>query len=126
MDIKKYFLPLIGAVFGILLTANTALAFGPIMVELVRTIEIARVEIKTTDGVQGMGTVIASPDQCSIDCEPQHYTFDGTTTFINAFGAERPITELQTWSGYYASFTYRKEDDHVVKIKIIPRERIAE
>ena len=73
-----------------------------------------------------MGTVIASPDQCSIDCEPQHYTFDGTTTFINAFGAERPITELQTWSGYYASFTYRKEDDHVVKIKIIPRERIAE
>mgnify|MGYP003639657103 CR=1 FL=1 len=90
MDIKRYFLPLIGAVFGMLLSANTALAFGPIMVELVRTIEIARVEI------------------------------------INAFGAERPISELQTWSGYHASFTYRKEDDHVVKIKIIPRERIAE
>jgi len=46
MDIKKYFLPLIGAVFGMLLTANTALAFGPIMVELVRTIEIAKIEIK--------------------------------------------------------------------------------
>ena len=96
MDIKRYFLPLIGAVFGILLTANTALAFGPIMVEIVRTIEIAKIEIKATDGVQGMGTVIASPVQCSIDCEPQPYTFDSTTTFINAFGAERPISELQT------------------------------
>ncbi len=53
MDIKRYFLPLIGAVFGMLLSANTALAFGPIMVELVRTIEIAKFRSKPLTAFRG-------------------------------------------------------------------------
>lgn len=93
-------------------------ASGPIIEVLDRTIEYARITISTEDS-NTEGTITVEFIGCN-SCTPQTYNFDSSTVLINQLGAERPIKELQSWSGNKAMVRYRKADDHVKTVQILP------
>jgi len=117
--LKKIFnLRLIMMTSAIFIAANMPVyAYGPLMKELHHTVEEAKISISMAD--EQSGKLTARFIECN-GCSPSEYSFDGTTTLINQFGAVRPIKELKTWSGNRAMFHFRKSDNHIEHIKILP------
>ena len=101
----------------ILATGNT-FAAGPLLAELHHTVEEARITVIAEEN-STQGAVTAKLLECN-GCEPATYTFDQSTIFINALGAERPIDELKSWSGGRAMFHYLKANGHIEPIEILP------
>lgn len=99
------------------INSATALASGPNLIVLTHTVEEARITIKMTD--QQSGVLTARFIECS-GCVPKNHFFDSSTKLINQFGAQRPIEELESWSGNRAMFRYRKADNIIQKIQILP------
>lgn len=104
----------------------TVLAFGYTfasaseleMVELHHTVEEARISIAMSDDGQS-GTLTARLLECN-NCSPKDYTFNSSTILINQFGAKRPSTELNSWSGNRAMFHYLKANNYIEQIHILP------
>lgn len=96
-----------------------ARTYGPIMEQPTHVVEEARIGIKITEDKSYSGTLTATLLECP-GCSAKTYSFDSSTQLINQFGKALPITELKSWSGNRAMFTYRKKDGHVEKIQILP------
>jgi hypothetical protein len=101
------------------LLSSYACAGNPVLHVLDHTIEEARISV-TTGGNETKGTLKAHLISCSANCDLEGYHFDNTTVLINPMGAERPIKELNSWSGSRAMFRYSKSDNHVQTIHILP------
>lgn len=98
---------------------SAAPSYGPIMVQMTHVVEEARILVKVTDDEGVAGTLTATLLECP-GCTPTTYSFDSSTQLTNQFGKSLPITELESWSGNRAMFTYRKKDGHVEKVNILP------
>ncbi len=107
------------SMFIVLFALSTSnYASGPGMEVLEQTIEQSRITVSTEDS-DTKGTLTIQFIECN-DCDTQTYHFDNNTILINPMGAERPIKELQSWSGNKAMVRYRKADGHVNIVKILP------
>ena len=119
MFIKKFIQRLtIGLITVLTFGATFTSASEPLLVELHDTVEEARISITMSDDGQS-GTLTARLLECK-GCPPKNYTFNSGTTLINQFGAQRPFTELNGWSGNRAMFHYLKANNHIEQIQILP------
>lgn len=119
MDIKIFFRIISVAAITVLMLGSVFVnASEPMMIELHHTVEEARISVTMSDDGQS-GILTASLLECD-DCSPQDYIFNSTTLLINQFGAQRPFTELKTWSGNRAMFHYLKANNHIEQIQILP------
>ena len=66
-----------------------------------------------------LGVITYENADCT-KCATSNLNYDQLTKLINPFGAEKPIKELESWSGSRAQITYRMVDNHIVEIKILP------
>ncbi|MBL4632217.1 MAG: hypothetical protein JKY14_14080 [Paraglaciecola sp.] len=119
MHIKTFFRRISATIITVLMFGSVFVnASGPGMIELHHTVEEARISVTMSDDGQS-GTLTASLLECD-GCSPQDYTFNSSTLLINQFGAQRPFTELKTWSGNRAMFHYLKANNHIEQIQILP------
>ena len=97
--------------------ANSGFSEG-FFIELSHTIEEAKISVSPNDD-KTSGSLTATLLICD-GCTPKTYTFDQSTVFLNQFGASKPIEELHKWSGSRAMFHFRKADNHIEQLKILP------
>ena len=117
MLIKKPISQLASLIIVMLTISTMSFASGPELIELHHTVEEARINIKLSDPQSGVLT--ARLLECP-SCSPNNYSFDSETVLINQFGAQRPIEELDSWSGSRAMFHYLKSNNYVEQIQILP------
>lgn len=116
-QIFKFFSKIGIAVFLLAISASNH-AEGPMLEELHHTVEEAKITISIGNN-KSEGTVTSHLLECS-GCTPKEYDFNSATILLNQFGAQRPINELQSWSGNRAMFHYRKADNIIEQIQILP------
>lgn len=88
------------------------------MLELHHTVEEAKITISVGNN-ETEGTLTSFLLECA-GCTPKKHTFNSSTILLNQFGTQRPIKELQSWSGNRAMFHYRKADNFIEQIQILP------
>ena len=93
-------------------------ADGALLEELHHTVEEAKITISVGSN-ETEGTLTSFLLECS-GCTPKKYTFNSATTLLNQFGTQLSIKELQSWSGNRAMFHYRKADNFIEQIQILP------
>ena len=93
-------------------------AAAPLLQELHHTVEEAKITI-TVGSNETEGTLTSFLLECA-GCTPKKHTFNSSTILLNQFGTQRPIEELQSWSGNRAMFHYRKADNFIEQIQILP------
>lgn len=93
-------------------------ADGALLQELHHTVEEAKVTISVGSN-ETEGTLTSFLLECP-GCTPKEYSFNSVTILLNQFGAQRPIKELQSWSGNRAMFHYRKSDNFIEQLQILP------
>ena len=111
------YLSKLGILTFLLAISASNYANGPLQ-ELHHTVEEAKITISVSSN-ETEGTLTSFLLEC-LGCTPKKYTFNSATILLNQFGTQRPIQELQGWSGNRAMFHYRKVDNFIEQIQILP------
>lgn len=106
----------------LLIGGSTAYADG-FITEIEKTIEEARIRVvpnrESSRDDEVLGTLTATRTDCK-SCPPQTFPYTKSTRLINQFGAEKPIKELESWSGNRAMVRYDIESNQVKLVEILP------
>lgn len=102
----------------VFLTFGSVATFADgLLVEHSHTVEEARISVDSKTETSGVLT--ASLLECD-NCSANEYSYDGSTVFLNQFGARKAIEELPKWSGSRAMFHFRLADKHIEQLQILP------
>lgn len=108
----------IGIVIALLASVAPSYASNIVFEQITNTIEEARISV-TTGQTQSEGIVTTRIPNCS-ECTIEQYPFDAETILVNHFGKLLSITDLKSWSGSRAMVRYRRADDLIEFIQILP------
>ncbi|PCJ93579.1 MAG: hypothetical protein COA46_00610 [Porticoccaceae bacterium] len=124
----------LGLLIVVLLCTTNTLADGRIVV-ITNVLEEVRIRISPESGTvintgfknirnlrdstPSLGVVTYEHLDCR-NCATGALNYGQLTQLINPLGAEKPIKELESWSGSRAEILYRTVDNHIEKIKILP------